>query len=219
MGQFVDITGKKFNRLLVLRASGRDKYGQAIWDCRCDCGNEITATGYQIRNGRIMSCGCYLHEITVERDTKHGKSGIRIYRIWSGMKTRCTNKNRKEYKHYGGRGITVCAEWKDNFLSFYEWAMSHGYRDDLTIDRKDNDGNYEPGNCRWIKKPLQVLNYSQNKNYIIEGEKKCLSEWCRVFGVPRKMVSFRIAKGLDILSSIEKTKAYFSRDAPTVEVK
>ncbi len=163
-----DLVGEKFGRLSVVQYAGSRKYKNssvAMWKCRCECGKEVIVPGQALRQGRTKSCGCLSREIHKEilternkSNSSHGQFGTRIYRIWCGMKTRCYNKNHKAYRDYGGRGITICAEWKDHFEGFYKWAINNGYDDSLTIDRLDVDGNYEPSNCRWATASEQRRN-------------------------------------------------------------
>lgn len=153
-----DITGQRFGRLFVVKmVDDRTKCGEIKYLCKCECGNEKIIVGTSLKNGSSKSCGCILSEETSRRSRTHGQSNTRLYRIWHGMLDRCNNHNRHEYKYYGGRGITVCPEWM-KFEPFYEWSISHGYSDDLTIDRIDNDGNYEPNNCRWVTMQVQTRN-------------------------------------------------------------
>jgi hypothetical protein len=160
-----DMIGMRFGRLAVVTRVESDKRGEARWLCLCDCGENTTVLGSHLRTGRIKSCGCYMRERTSERmrgnttkgNTRHGGSKTRLYRIWTNMKTRCFNHGNKLYRWYGALGVTVCREWLDYAL-FEQWALSNGYDDNLTIERVNPHGNYEPSNCTWI--PLR----DQNKN-------------------------------------------------------
>lgn len=125
---------------------------------------------------------------------KHGKRKTRLYRIWANMKTRCYNPNYTQYKDYGGRGITVCNEWKNDFQAFYDWSISNGYNDILQIDRIDNNKSYEPSNCRWVDRKTQGRNKRNNRNYTINGETHCLSEWCLSLGLKNSTVRMRLDK-------------------------
>ena len=158
-----DLKGKKFNRLTVIEYVKKDKYYNSYWLCKCDCGNEVIVTAGRLRSGHTQSCGCYMKERSketcVKRNEKHLMSKTRIHRIWCNIKARCFNPNNPDYKRwYGSRGITMCEEWKNDFIKFYEWSINNGYKDNLTIDRINNDGNYEPSNCRWVDCKIQANN-------------------------------------------------------------
>lgn len=147
----------RFGRLTVLR-EGSYVYGRApYWLCRCDCATEKEFSGNDLQKGKSKSCRCLANELTRERATTHGGSKSRLYRTWCGMLKRCDVPSEKSYKNYGGRGITVCKSWRD-FSVFQKWALSHGYADHLTIERRDNDDDYKPSNCTWITKARQTLN-------------------------------------------------------------
>lgn len=155
-----DYIGKRFGRLTVigrLPSRGHGKGTKLI--CRCDCGNETEVFASNLTRGHTTSCGCLKREIVAAgAHTTHGKRQTRLYEIWRSMKQRCTNPNKINYARYGGRGIKVCSEWMESFEAFYEWATTHGYKDDLSLDRINNDGNYEPGNCRWATPKEQAAN-------------------------------------------------------------
>ena len=138
----LSLVGQKFGRLTVVSETGKNKYGDYLWECVCDCGNRKIIPGAYLKNGHTQSCGCFSRERSHFRNATHGQSNSRLYGIWHGMKARCYRNEDQNYQRYGGRGIQICDEWKNDFSSFFDWSMSHGYSDDLSIDRIDNDGGY-----------------------------------------------------------------------------
>ena len=203
------LPGQKFGRLTVVKLAPIRKIyrknghieKREYYLCKCDCGKEITVYKSVLKNGYIESCGCAFIEKLIKRVTKHGMEGTRIYRIWASMKQRCYNKKSKRYLDYGGRGITMYNEWKNDFMEFYTWAMANGYKDTLTIDRIDVNGNYEPANCRWSTMKEQQRNRRNNRIIGYKGEKHCVSEWAEKLGIPRATLESRFNYGW----SIEKT--------------
>lgn len=151
---YKDLTGQRFGMLTVTGRCGLDASRKnALWFCECDCGDGTITSTSHLKSGHTKSCGCQngvsKNNIATRFKPTHGLSGTRLYSIWHHMKQRCNNPKATKYHLYGGRGIAVCEVWDQDFLPFYDWAIANGYRDDLTIDRVDCDGNYEPSNCRW----------------------------------------------------------------------
>lgn len=179
--------GKKFNMLTVLEELPERKHGSRVYRCKCDCGNIKDVRQDMLKNGHVKSCGC-LH-------TKHGKRKTKIYRVFSEMKQRCYNKNHKDYKNYGARGIIVCSEWLDDFMNFYNWAMDNNYQEGLSIDRIDVNGNYEPDNCRWADRKTQSNNRRNNTSISYNGKTQTLAQWGEELGVDQHTISLRKRKG------------------------
>lgn len=203
---FKDLTGQRFGRLTVIRRVQNNKYNEAMWLCRCDCGNEKTISGKCLRRkNNTSSCGCLQRERAKKSHVTHNMSKSRIFKIWTKIKTRCFNKNIANYKNYGGRGITICKEWKSDFKKFYNWAIKNGYSDNLSIDRIDVNGNYCPENCRWATSKEQARNTRKNHTITFKGETHCISEWAELIGINYGTLYYRIEQGWDFEKNI-KTK-------------
>ena len=190
--------GDKFHRLTAIKDENtRDKR----WLFQCDCGNMVSVPRARVFSGETKSCGCLRIEKSKERmmsdpifnATTHGKSDTRLYTIWKNMRRRCSDKKNTGYHNYGGRGIKVCDEWQD-FMKFYSWAVSNGYKSNLSIDRIDNNGNYEPNNCQWVTVERQANNKRTNTMVTINGETHSLADWSRIKNINYKMVCTRIGK-------------------------
>ncbi|MDO4307225.1 MAG: AP2 domain-containing protein [Eubacteriales bacterium] len=169
MGRCIDLTGERFGRLTVLSKYGTTKDRQIVWLCKCDCGREIIVKSGNLKSGHTRSCGCFMKDRISETQAIHRQSHKRLYNVWTSMKARCYNPNSQFYKHYGGRGIVICEEWKENYQAFHDWAMKSGYDSEApfgkcTIDRIDVDGPYAPWNCRWVDMKVQRHNRRKRVN-------------------------------------------------------
>lgn len=191
--------GMKFNRLTIIREIDRrfTKGGNSIRvvEVKCDCGNIKQVDLGKLTSGKVKSCGCFNIEKAKTNFLKHGLSGDRIHQIWKGMKKRCYNEKSNNYKNYGARGIKVCDSWKNDFMSFYKWSMENGYNDELSIERIDVNGHYEPSNCKWITNNEQKYNTRKQKEFIgvnpdgevFEG--KCIKLFAEEHDLNRKQIS------------------------------
>ena len=201
MSYVIDLTGQRFGRLTVIERVENDNDGHARWLCRCECGNTTIVAGKALRRGVTRSCGCLHDEVAAKHATSlnktHGQRNSRLSRIWRGMKSRCQNPNYPCYSDYGGRGITVCDEWQQ-FEPFYKWAMANGYRDELSIDRIDVEGNYEPSNCRWVNAKTQANNKRNNHFVVFEGRKITLTQWAEETEIPKDTLRYRLRLGWSV---------------------
>lgn len=191
MTRMIDISGMIFCRWTVLREDGRDKRGEVLWRCRCKCGNESRITSSSLRSGNSRSCGCILKDHPPKKT--HGASNTKLYQVWKGMIRRCENKNTRHYNDYGGRGISVCERWRHSFENFINdmGPRPEGY----SIERKDNNGNYEPLNCIWASSKDQNNNTRNNRVIIIGGEQKTMTQWSTIYGISASTIWKRIKLG------------------------
>ena len=190
----IDLTGMRFGKLTVLSFSHADKSGKAMWLCQCDCGNKKIIASGNLRSGNSKSCGCLHKEMLTQRMLTHGETGGRLYWIWHGMKARCLNPKEPAYKHYGKRGIMVCNEWKNSFEAFRDWAIANGYANNLTIDRIDNNGNYEPSNCRWATAKEQANNKRSSYYITYCGKTQTIKQWADELGINYYTLHSRIVR-------------------------
>lgn len=189
--------GRKNNMLKVLGFIN-SKYGRRWFLCQCDCGNTKIVKPTFWENGTVKSCGCFAKS----KKIKHSPALDRLRRIYSGMMQRCYNPNAHAYKYYGGRGVSVCDEWKSDRESFVSWSLRNGYSAELTIDRINNDGDYNPNNCRWADRKTQANNQRREnvippvckpwKTWTIDGETKLRKDWCKQYGIGYATVMYRI---------------------------
>lgn len=197
MGKIIDLTGKRFGKLTVIKKHNQDKWGGWNWLCMCDCGNETVVSGGHLRGLKTKSCGCSRKET---KNFTHKMTGSRLYKVWHAMKSRCYYEKSEMFKHYGGRGIMVCDEWKNSFISFYDWSIKNGYdenaeRGQCTIDRIDVNGNYEPNNCRWATIKQQANNTRRNHLIKYNGKTQTVSQWANELGVEPDSIFNRLQKG------------------------
>lgn len=201
--KFIDSIGVKFNKLTIREIYRKEinkgnKIKTVVFaKCECECGEFKELRAITVISGSIKSCGCLSGE-------NHGETRTRLHRIWGLMKDRCLNENNKNYNRYGGRGISICTEWENSYLSFKEWAINNGYNDELTLDRIDFNGNYEPSNCRWVT-IIEQQNNKRNNIYLTHnGETKTLAQWCDIYDANRETIKRRIAKGLTFEQAFDK---------------
>lgn len=195
------VVGNKYNRLTVLSYIGSKNYSHRIL-CLCDCGAKKEVDGWSVVRGLVKSCGCLLKE-WYKKPKKHGMSNTKEYKTWNKIKQRCLNPNNDRFNRYGKRGIKVCRRWLNSFDNFFK-DMGYAPSKKHTIERINNNKNYSPSNCIWATRDIQNRNTSFNKYVIINGEKKCISEWCKIYGLNRGSVQSRLNKGMNPKEAILK---------------
>ena len=193
MSILVDVAGRTFGGWTVLRLNGRDRHGQALWECRCECGNVGDVTGGRLRRGESTSCGCRRPMLVAAAKTTHGGCKDDIYRIWCCMRDRCRTTTNPKYGNYGGRGIRVCERWND--FAAFKHDMGPRPSPEHSIDRIDVNGDYAPKNCRWATPTTQAQNARTNRNLTFNGETKCMAQWARDVGLPIQTLHNRLKAG------------------------
>lgn len=190
-----NLIGRKFNMLKVedFAEDYVDKSGKhsACWKCKCECGNIIVVQGNHLKHSHTKSCGCYQKQKVSESKKTHGMKKTRIYTIWCSMISRCNTKSSGSYKNYGERGIKVCQDWLEDFVNFYNWAITNGYKDNLYLERVDNNGDYCPENCCWRTYKEQQRNKRTNHFMTYNGETKTMAEWSEITGISYGTISYR----------------------------
>ena len=184
--------GKRSGKLTVV-----EKIGGSNWKCQCDCGNYKIVKTSDIKRQHVKSCGC-----SFNGNTKKNTHGSRLYNIWYNMKRRCNNINDKDYKNYRGRNIKICNEWLIDYSNFYNWAMQNGYQSDLTIDRINNNGNYERSNCRWVTKSQQCNNRTNNIFISFNGETLTIAQWAKKLKISISRLHYRYTRHKEDLSRV-----------------
>ena len=188
MGKIIDLTNMCFGKLKVI-SFAYCKNKKSYWNCECSCGNKKVARSDSLKDGNLKSCGCLQFEHAIKT---HDKSKTKLYRVFHSMKNRCYNEKDKNYKYYGEKGVKINEDWLNDFMSFYKWSYDNGYKDGLTIDRIDVNGNYEPSNCKWITQEEQANNTTRNRNYEINGETLNITQLSKRYNINRNTLNYRL---------------------------
>jgi len=196
----LDLTGQGFGKWIVLGRSHRNERGEVFWLCRCECGTKRTVRAGYLRSGRSTSCGC-LHLAAV---TTHGMTKTRTFKSWESMKQRCLNPKAPDYSRYGERGIKIHKPWISDFAKF---LADMGERPEgTTLDRKEVNGNYEPGNCRWATASMQQRNKTSTSMIRFKGRSQSLADWAEETSIPAKIIRWRLNKGWQVAAALTKPK-------------
>lgn len=202
MGKYKNITGERFSKLVAIERIGVNIYRKSIWKCVCDCGNEVNISLGELLTGNTKSCGCIRFKHGV---TENSKGRSRLLHIWNGIIGRTSNPNNKDFVRYGGRGIKICNGWKKSFKKFYEWSLSNGYEENLSIDRIDNDRSYEPSNCRWATVETQSNNRRNNVFLSSNNESHTVTQWAKIVGINSETLRGRVNKGWSVNKILTKS--------------
>ena len=195
MGSFIDLTGQRFGRLVVISLGAKLPSNKLLrWNALCDCGAETIVYGCNLRTGHTSSCGCLHSEITIARNYVHGKRGTPEYKSWAGMKERCYSRINHSFPNYGARGITVCDHWRDSFQNFIH-DMGEKPAPNYSVERHDNNRGYCPCNCYWANPSTQANNKRNNIRLTVKGVTKTLAQWARFTGISPWMIKDRLKRG------------------------
>lgn len=203
MARIIFSPGDRFTRLTIIKMLPAENYNTMAL-ARCDCGNIVKKAAYYIKSKEVQSCGCLKKERVLQSITVHGLIKHPLYRVWKCMKARCYDKKDDSYKYYGGRGIEICDEWRKNFKLFYEWAISANWQMGLKVDRKNNDENYCPDNCRIITHSENIRNRSNTVFLTYNGQTLPLIKWAEMFFIPYKTLAARIKYGWSVERSLNE---------------
>ena len=198
-----NLTGLRFGKLTAISFNNY-KNGKYYWNCICECGTECIKEGYKLEKGFTKSCGC----LRIIKNSKHSDYKTRLYRIYNSMKYRCSNPTDTGYKWYGARGIKVCEEWLNNYQNFKKWAFEKGYNDTLSIERIDNDGNYEPNNCKWIPLKEQPKHTRKTKQIKYNGKTYTMNGLAKEFNINRHTLYSRLKNGWSIEKALIPPRKY-----------
>lgn len=201
-----DLINKKFGKLTVIKKVGLSSHNEMLWECICECGEKTTKTSYSLRNDKNPKCKTCSNKEIGDKNRKYIIFSKRLHEMFVNMKTRCYNEKSKSYYLYGGRGIKVCKEWINNYSAFQDWALNNGYKDNLTLDRMDNNGDYEPDNCRFVDRRVQANNRKSNLNLIYQNREDTLANWCRKLKLCYSKVQYRLYNGMTLTEIVEEGK-------------
>lgn len=204
---YLDLTGLRIGKLVVLKmAKDRDKQGNCMWLCQCDCGKTIIKRATALKRGIVRSCGCLILESNLVHGQAYSKKSTSEYRVWCHIKGRCNNPMDESYERYGGRGIKMNQEWANSFQSFFDYVGKKPSKE-LSLDRIDNNGNYEPGNVRWGTAEIQARNRRSNRWLEYNGERMILIDWAKRFNVHNDAITGRLDRGKTFKEIVE----YFNK--------
>lgn len=217
-----EMVGNRFGRLVVLRREGIGRDGRTAWRCKCDCGEEHVTSGKSLRTNHTRSCGCARREKSSEfmrrLHTTHGGTYSHEFRVWTGIKTRCLNRNDRGFKSYGGRGIEVCERWQTSFEAFLA-DVGRRPTPEHFIERKDNEGHYEPGNVTWATRSEQANNRRSSRWLEFQGRRQTVMQWAREIGLKHSTLTMRFERGWSVVRALSTPVARRRRRRNNVAVK